>query len=373
MAGTIQAVHFDTDFRPEHGHAVHQASGVVRITAPNASPYTFTGTNSFLLGHERLALVDPGPADERHEAALLAAIGGRMVDAILLTHTHKDHSASARFWSRRLGAQLWFGGQHRLSRPLRRFEINPIRKSCDWDLVPDRILADGEIIAAGDLTVSVHATPGHCANHLAFGLAGTDTLLSGDHVMGWNSTLVSVPDGSMADYFASLDKVIALPFARYLPAHGGPIADGPAHAAALRAHRQMRNEQVIAAIGKGAHRLGQVVDAIYPTQPARVRLAARMTIAAHMEYLEALGRIEIRRSLFGSRLSLAACALLDCSDTAADTPSPRRTANSAENPSRPLGRSGRDGAACGRQGPGPSSPRPPAPHESPRRDRGDPW
>ncbi len=302
MASTTQAVHFDTDFRPLHGQAVQQASGIVRVTAPNASPYTFTGTNSFLLGHERLALVDPGPEDERHSAALLSAIGGRPVTAILLTHTHKDHSASAHQWSQRLGAPLWFGGQHRLSRPLRRFEINPIRKSCDWHLLPDRILADGEVIEAGDLSVSVHATPGHCANHLAFGIADTEILLSGDHVMGWNSTLVSVPDGSMADYFASLDKMIALPYRHYLPAHGGPISDGPAHAAALKAHRQMRNEQVLDAVRNGARRRGQVVDAIYPTQPARVRLAARMTMAAHVEYLEAQGLLSVKRGLFGTRL-----------------------------------------------------------------------
>ncbi len=304
MASTTQAVQFDTDFRPLHGQAVQQASGIVRVTAPNASPYTYTGTNSFLLGHERLALVDPGPEDERHSAALLSAIDGRPVTSILLTHTHKDHSASARKWSQRLGAPLWFGGQHRLSRPLRRFEINPIKKSCDWHLLPDRILADGEIIEAGDLSVSAHTTPGHCANHLAFGIVGTDILLSGDHVMGWNSTLVSVPDGSMADYFASLDKVIALPFLQYLPAHGGPIADGRAHATALKAHRQMRNEQVIAAVRGGARTLGQVVDTIYPSQPARVRLAARMTINAHVEYLEALGKLAVRHRLLGPRLSL---------------------------------------------------------------------
>lgn len=299
---------FDTAFRPDIGQPVGEAPGVVRVTAPNASPYTFTGTNSFLLGLERLALVDPGPEDAAHEAALLAAIAGRKVEAILLTHTHRDHSASAAHWRRRLSAPLWFGGPHRLSRPLRRFEINRLRRSCDWDLQPDRTLADGERITAGDLAIAVHATPGHCANHLAFGLAEADVLLSGDHVMGWNSTLVSAPDGSMADYLASLDKVIALPYRRYLPAHGGPIADGPGHAAALKAHRQLRNMQVIAAVRDGAHRLGAVVDAIYPAQPAKVRMAARMTIGAHVEYLEAQGALRIRRGLFGMHLDIADAA-----------------------------------------------------------------
>lgn len=304
MASTSPAPSYQTDFAPQTGEPVPLAPGVVRVTAPNASAYTFTGTNSFLLGHERLALVDPGPLDSAHEAALRAAIDGRQVAAILLTHTHRDHSAAADFWRRELGAPLWFGGRHRLSRPLRRFEINPIRKSCDWELVPDRVLVDGETIAAGDLSLSVHTTPGHCANHLVFGVSGTEMLLSGDHVMGWNSTLVAVPDGSMADYFASLDKVIALPYRRYFPAHGGPIEDGPAHAAALKAHRELRNEQVLNTVRNGARTIGTVVDQIYPRQPARIRFAARMTMMAHVEYLEGLGALKVKRGILGARLSL---------------------------------------------------------------------
>lgn len=300
MASPAPALSFDRTFLPQTGEPVVLAEGITRITAPNASAYTFTGTNSFLLGHERLALVDPGPDDAVHMAALLRAIAGRPVAAIILTHTHRDHSALAARLGRTLDAPLWFGGRHRLSRPLRRFERNPIRRSCDWDLVPDRTLVDGESITAGDMAVTVHTTPGHCANHLAFAI-GSD-LMSGDHVMGWNSTLVSVPDGSMADYFASLDKVIALPQHRYLPAHGGPIADGRAYATALRAHRQLRNAQVIAAVEAGASSIAALVAAIYPDQPLPVRLAARMTITAHVEYLESLGQLTVRRGPFGTRI-----------------------------------------------------------------------
>ena len=295
---------FDTSFRPVIGAPVALAPGLTRITAPNASPYTFTGTNSFLIGHERLALVDPGPIDASHFAAIDRALAGRPLTTIILTHTHRDHSAAAATLGKRYGVPIWFGGQHHLSRPLRRFEINPIKRSCDWDLVPDRILIDGETITAGDLPLTVHTTPGHCANHLAFGLTGTDILISGDHVMGWNSTLIAVPDGSMANYFASLDKVIALPYRLYHPAHGGPIADGPAHAEALKAHRQKRNDQLLAAVGNGARTLGAVVKAIYPTQPAKIRMAARMTMMAHVEYLEARGTLRVSRGIFGLRLSL---------------------------------------------------------------------
>lgn len=305
MPSSSPAPRYVTQFDAQTGHPVTIAEGIVRVTAPNASPYTFTGTNSFLVGHDRLALIDPGPIDASHTDALVRAINGRRVSAVLLTHTHRDHSASAKTMAEKFDAPLWFGGPHRLSRPLRRFEINPIQRSCDWDLRPDRTLADGETIEPGDLALSVHTTPGHCANHLAFGLLGSDILFSGDHVMGWNSTLVAVPDGSMADYFASLDKIIALPFARYLPAHGDAIADGPAHAAALKAHRQMRNTQLLDAVRAGAKTVGQVVNAIYPTQPAKVRMAARMTMMAHVEYLEGLGQLQVKRGVFGTRLFLA--------------------------------------------------------------------
>jgi len=298
MAATLV---FNTQFDPQTGIAVPVAAGLVRITAPNASAYTFTGTNSFLLGHERLALLDPGPDDEAHLAALRRAIAGRPLDAIILTHTHRDHSAAAARLQREFEVPIWFGGRHRLSRPLRRFERNRLVNSCDWDLMPDRTLLDGQTITAGDVTISVHATPGHCANHLAFGLQ--DVLLSGDHVMGWNSTLVSVPDGSMADYLASLDKVVALPYPRYVPAHGGPIDNGPDFATALKAHREMRNQQVVAAVRDGARNVTAIVNAIYPNQSLPVRLAAGMTIAAHVEYLEGLGQLGVTRRLWGTRIT----------------------------------------------------------------------
>ncbi|MGV8833414.1 MAG: MBL fold metallo-hydrolase [Devosia sp.] len=298
MAATLA---FNTQFDPQTGLAVPIAPGLVRVTAPNGSAYTFTGTNSFLLGHERLALLDPGPDDPVHLAALRKAIAGRPLDAIVLTHTHRDHSAAAARLGREFDVPIWFGGRHQLSRPLRRFERNRLVRSCDWDLLPDRTLLDGETITAGDVAISVHATPGHCANHLAFGLG--DVLLSGDHVMGWNSTLVSVPDGSMADYLASLDKVMALPQQLYVPAHGYVIENGPAFAAALKAHRQSRSEQVLAAVQAGAHSVGAIVRSIYPSQNLLVRRAAAMTIGAHVEYLENQGKLVVARRPWGTRIT----------------------------------------------------------------------
>ncbi|MDB5588157.1 MAG: fold metallo-hydrolase [Devosia sp.] len=302
MASPAQALIFNTDFDAHTGEAVPVVSGLVRVTAPNASAYTFTGTNSFIVGHDSVAVIDPGPDSAGHQAALERAVAGRRIEAIILSHTHRDHSASARRLADTWRVPLWLEGRHRLSRPLRRFERNPIQNSCDWDLVPDRKLADGEVIEVGGVHLSVHTTPGHCANHLAFGLVGTPTLLTGDHIMGWNSTLVSVPDGSMADYLASLDKVIALEFTHYVPAHGGPIADGVTYAQALKAHREARNAQVLAAVTAGADTLGKVVSAVYPKIALPVRLAARMTVTAHVEYLEGLGELTVRHGPFGARL-----------------------------------------------------------------------
>jgi glyoxylase-like metal-dependent hydrolase (beta-lactamase superfamily II) len=305
MAAPQTSMVFDTAFDAQTGAPVPVADGLVRVTAPNAGPYTFTGTNAFIVGNERVFLIDPGPDDARHAAALIAALDGRPVQAILLTHTHKDHSASAGRMRERLNAPLWFGGPHRLSRPARRGEINAVAGSSDWALRPDRTLADGERIAAGGVDLEVVATPGHCANHLAFGMVGTDVLLTGDHIMGWNTTLVSVPDGSMADYFASLDKVLATPYRRYMPAHGGPIADGAAYARALKAHREMRNGQVIAAVGSGAHSIGAIMRRLYPGLALNLVPAARMTVGAHVEYLEGRGDLRVSRSVFGRRIYCA--------------------------------------------------------------------
>jgi glyoxylase-like metal-dependent hydrolase (beta-lactamase superfamily II) len=303
MADAPPPLAVNTRFDPQTGTPVEVLPGLLRVTAPNASPFTFTGTNSFIIGDERVAVVDPGPDDATHRAALIAAIAGRPVEAIILTHTHKDHSASAPALRRETNAPFWFAGPHRLSRPLRPFEINALAGGCDWSIRPDRTLLDSEQFSVGGIDLVAIATPGHCANHMAFGVVGTETLLTGDHIMGWNSTLVSVPDGSISDYFASLEKVLALPYTRYVPAHGGPIADGPAYTRSLLAHRKLRNAQIVDAVNAGATRVEHLLDRIYPQLKGTLRLAAGMTLRAHIEYLANQNAIRAQRTLFGLRLS----------------------------------------------------------------------
>ncbi len=300
MASPSQNPVYDTEFSPRPGEKIELASGVARVTAPNSGPYTFTGTNSFLLGRDQLLVIDPGPDDASHLHALLEAIGGRTVEAIVLTHTHRDHSALARKLGMRLEAPIWFGGRHRLSRRKRRFEINAVARSSDWALLPDHVLADGERLLIGEMEIEVIATPGHCANHLSFGITGTPYLLSGDHVMGWSSTLVATPDGSMADYLRSLDKVSALPYRTYLPAHGGPIENGPQFARQLKAHREARNQQILEALARGPRRTGDLLRHIYPALAPKLLPAALMTLNAHLEYLQEKGLINVKRGVLGT-------------------------------------------------------------------------
>ncbi len=302
--------HFNTNFSPPCGQLEKLAPGVSRICAPNRGPYTFTGTNSYLLGEKELLVLDPGPNNEKHLEALLKGIAGRPVTAILLSHTHKDHSALARRLHKATGAPLWFGGPHRLSRPRRRFEVNLLYGACDWDLKPQRTLTDGERIEFGDMALDVVATPGHCANHLCFAISGTPVLFTGDHVMGWNSTLVATPDGSMAQYLASLDLLARGPWHTYFPGHGAPLGpnwpqtDGARFAADLRRHRMARGEQVLELIGNGADTVKKIVNAIYPKTSTKIRMAASLTIQAHVEQFEDQGLITVRRGWGGDRLSL---------------------------------------------------------------------
>lgn len=294
----------DLDFDPRWGEAVELRPGLRRLTARNPGLLTFRGTNSYLVGVRRLVVVDPGPADSAHHAALRAAVGGASVEAVLLTHTHRDHSDGARAFARAVGAPIAAAGAHRFARPPRPGEEDP-SVHADLDLVPDRLLADGERIG-GDWELVAVATPGHAENHLAFALAGGEELLSGDHVMAWSTTVVAPPDGSMARYRASLARLAARGEDRYWPGHGGPVAEGRRYVEALARHRLHREEAILARVAAGDATPEAIAGAVYTGLDPRLLPAAALSVLAHLEDLAERGEVELAASPVGVRVARAA-------------------------------------------------------------------
>ncbi|SON54761.1 hydroxyacylglutathione hydrolase [Hartmannibacter diazotrophicus] len=282
---------FNRDFDPRHGEAVEIAPGLRRITAPNASPFTFRGTNTYLVGTSELAVVDPGPEDDGHLEAILAACGGRPVSHILVTHTHRDHSPLAARLKERTGALTVGEGPHRPAHPLPPGESNPMDASGDRDFHPDLVAGDADLIETPAGRFRVVATPGHTENHLAFALEGGDVLFSGDHVMAWSTTIVAPPDGSMANYMASLDRLLAAPETTYLPGHGGELRQAHDFVRGLIEHRRGREVAILAAITMGARSTADIVSAVYVGLDPSLFGAARLSVLAHLEDLAARGLV----------------------------------------------------------------------------------
>ncbi len=276
MATTVP---FERDFDPPHGMLETVAPGLRRIVVPNGGPFTFRGTNTYVLGEGTVAVVDPGPDDAAHRAALLAALGAERVSHILITHTHLDHSPGAAALAAETGAVTCGFGPH----------ATP--GSGDAAFVPDLALADGAVLDGRGWAVEAIHTPGHCANHLAFALAGGEHLLSGDHVMGWSTTVVKPPDGDMAAYMASLARLEARAEHTFWPGHGAPLRDPAGYMAALRRHREDRDAEILAALAAGAADLDAIVAAVYPDIPDNLRPAAAQTAHAHLLHLAAQGRV----------------------------------------------------------------------------------
>lgn len=279
-------------FEPMHGRPVPVAPGIVRVTCNNPSPFTFHGTNSYLIGTDTLAVIDPGPEDEAHLAALIEAIGGRKVSHVLVTHTHADHSPLARALSAATGAIIAGCGAHVAARPLHEGELNPLDAAADRLYRPDMELADGALLTGDGWTIEAVATPGHTANHLCLAVCGTGYLFSGDHVMAWSTTVVAPPDGAMTPYLASLQKLLARPETLYLPGHGAKLPDAPVYVEALYAHRMQREAAILDALECDALGLMMLVDRLYEGLAADLRPAAGLSVLAHLERLESLGQVQ---------------------------------------------------------------------------------
>ena len=283
---------FSRDFVPAHGIAVEIAPGVQRLTAPNAGPFTFHGTNSYIVGGKSVCVIDPGPEDEAHWQALTRALEGREVTHVAVSHTHRDHSPLARRLKERTGAVIVAEGPHRAARPLRFGETNPFAESSDTEFLPDIALSEGDRVEGDGWTLEAVLTPGHTANHACFALAGTGIVFSADHVMAWATSIVAPPDGAMADYMASLDRLLARDDRIYFPGHGGPVTAPQAYVRGLRTHRRMRERAILERIRAGDRNIADMVAAIYRDTDRRLHGAAALSVLAHIEDL--VGRGEIR-------------------------------------------------------------------------------
>lgn len=284
------ALQFDAHFDPAYGRAVDVAPGVRRLTVNNPSPFTFHGTNSYLVGADTLAVIDPGPEDDAHFETLMAAIGGRPVSHIFVSHTHCDHSPLSPRLKKETGAIVAAEGPHRPARPLRIGEVNPLDASADTEFTPDLALADESVVEGDGWAIRTIHTPGHTANHAVFALEGTGILFSADHVMAWATSIVAPPDGAMSDYMRSLDRMIEREDDLYLPGHGGPLKKPRPFLRGLKTHRRMRERAIRERLRAGDRTIPDLVAAIYRDTDPRLHGAAGLSVLAHLEDLVARGQ-----------------------------------------------------------------------------------
>ena len=283
------ALDFDTQFEPHYGEAIEIAPNIRRVTVNNPGPFTFHGTNTYVVGERTLAVIDPGPEDPLHLESILRAVGDRPVSHIFVSHTHRDHSPLAKELRQLTGAIVCAEGPHRPARPLRIGEVNPLDASADTDFVPDLTLADDSVTEGDGWALRTVLTPGHTANHAAFALEGTGVLFSADHVMAWATTIVAPPDGAMADYMASLDRLIERDDKILLPGHGGPVVKPRSFMRGLKTHRKMRERAIVERLAGGDRTIPEMVGAIYRDTDPRLHGAAGLSVLAHLEDLVSRG------------------------------------------------------------------------------------
>jgi glyoxylase-like metal-dependent hydrolase (beta-lactamase superfamily II) len=259
--------------------------GLARVLAHNPSAFTYYGTQTYLVGQSQVAVIDPGPDQPDHLEALERAIGGRAVAGIMCTHTHRDHSPASRPLAEMTGAPI-IG-----CAPLALETVGPRADAAfDGDYQPDRILADGDAIQVDRQSITAVATPGHTSNHLCF--AYGDALLTGDHVMGWSTTVVFPPDGDMAEYIRSLDKLRRRDDRIYYPAHGPAVTNPQQYVRHLVGHRMQREKQILTLVGEKRRPIPDIVANAYPGLDPRLVTAAGGSVLAHLLDLERRGLVE---------------------------------------------------------------------------------
>lgn len=277
-----------TDF--EHGRADQVSPLIRRVIANNPGPFTYTGTGTYIVGAHtpgaEVAVIDPGPADEAHLQALLAAVAGQRVTTIAITHSHLDHSPLAAPLKAATGATVYGRAVDHVHQP---FEGPQLDDDDDLVFRPDVTVEDGDVLSGEGWTLRALLTPGHASNHVAYALEEEHALFSGDHVMGWSTTVVSPPDGDMTAYYASLDRIRAENFATLWPTHGAPVTDPGPFVDAYKAHRLERERQILEQIGSGRGRIAEMVPVMYAAVDARLHPAASRSVLAHLQHLARTG------------------------------------------------------------------------------------
>jgi len=283
------AIPYRRDMSFEYGRLELIAPGLRRIVARNPSAFTFHGTGTYVVGEGRVAVIDPGPRSQEHIDALLDGLAGETVSHILITHTHTDHSPGAALLKAATGAPTYGFGPHGGG------VGDAVEEGGDRDFVPDHVMLDGDVTAGPGWTIEAVHTPGHTSNHLCFGWREAGALFTGDHVMGWSTSVIAPPDGDMADYLASLRKLLVRDDAVYWPTHGPSITDTKAHVVAFLDHRAEREAQIVTELLKGPATIIAMVPVIYAAVDARLHPAAARSTLAQLLHMHETGRVAADR------------------------------------------------------------------------------
>lgn len=274
----------DLDF--QYGRCDRVSPRIRRVIADNPGPFTYLGTGTYIVGHGQVAVIDPGPDQGAHLDALLAALNGETVTHILITHDHADHSPLAAALSAGTGAKVWGRSRRAAGQASGGFDDDH-----DEAFRPDFEVKDGEVFEGPSWTLEVVPTPGHTSNHVAYALKEENALFSGDHIMGWSTTVISPPDGDMAAYFDSLDRVKARGFSTLWPTHGPPVTDPAPFIDAYIAHRRARESQVLSALAQGPTTIRAMVPVLYAAVDPRLHPAAAHSLLGHVVQLVDEGRV----------------------------------------------------------------------------------
>ena len=283
-----QSIPFVRELEFEYGRCDVVSPLVRRVIAQNPSAFTFHGTGTYIIGHGEVAVVDPGPADPAHVEAILQAVAGETITHVLVTHTHSDHSPACRLLAAHTDAPTYGYGPHGAGKAEQGIVVE---EGGDMDFSPDVEVRDGDIIEGKGWSVECVHTPGHTSNHICFSLREEQTLFSGDHVMGWSTSIVSPPDGDMGDYLRSLSKLLAREEQYYWPTHGPRIDQPRRLVRAFVEHRRARDSQILACLADGVNDIREMVPLMYKDVDKRLYPAAARSVLAHLVEMVADGRV----------------------------------------------------------------------------------